>query len=179
MAVDKLVDSSQLDSDLTSVANAIRAKSGGSGQLAFPAGFVSEIGNIPSGGGGGLPAGLAVLKDITLSENVRAVQLDIPAGYESVYVVVKGEFASATWLYWGLNVTNAGNYCQKETQISRAFFAQVITTYSYLVTERYNGAAYIFSDNSKAFNYVHLRGYDKDFKAGTRFVMIGGKYADM
>lgn len=52
MAVDKLVDSSQLDSDLTSVANAIRAKSGGSGQLAFPAGFVSEIGNIPSGGGG-------------------------------------------------------------------------------------------------------------------------------
>lgn len=52
MAVDKLVDSTQLDSDLTSVANAIRAKSGGSGQLAFPSGFVSEIGNIPSGGGG-------------------------------------------------------------------------------------------------------------------------------
>lgn len=39
--------------DLTSVANAIRAKSGGSSQLAFPEGFVSEIGNIPSGGGGG------------------------------------------------------------------------------------------------------------------------------
>lgn len=172
MAVDKLVDSSQLDSDLTSVANAIRAKSGGSSPLAFPAGFVSEIGNIS--GGGGLPAGLAVLEDITLSENVRAVQLDIPAGYESVYVVVKGEFASATWLYWGLNVTNASNYCQKETQISRAFFAQVITNYSYLVSEKYNGAAFIFSDNSKAFNYVHLRGYDKDFKAGTRFVMIGG-----
>lgn len=51
MAVDKLVDSTQLNSDLTSIANAIRAKSGGSGQLAFPAGFVSEIGNIPSGGG--------------------------------------------------------------------------------------------------------------------------------
>ena len=50
MAVDKLVDSTQLDSDLTSVANAIRTKSGGSGQLAFPSGFVSEIGNIPSGG---------------------------------------------------------------------------------------------------------------------------------
>ena len=51
MAVDKLVDSTQLNSDLTSVANAIRAKSGGSGTLAFPAGFVSEIGNIPTGGG--------------------------------------------------------------------------------------------------------------------------------
>lgn len=51
MALDKLVDSTQLDADLTSVANAIRAKSGGSSQLAFPAGFVSEISNIPSGGG--------------------------------------------------------------------------------------------------------------------------------
>ncbi len=49
MSVDKLVDSTQLDSDLASVADAIRAKSGGSGQLAFPAGFVSEIGNISSG----------------------------------------------------------------------------------------------------------------------------------
>lgn len=50
MAVDKLVDSTQLNTDLASVANAIRAKSGGSGQLTFPSGFVSEIGNIPSGG---------------------------------------------------------------------------------------------------------------------------------
>lgn len=67
MALDKLVDSAQLDSDLTSVANAIRAKSGGSGSLAFPAGFVSEIGDIPSGGGGnydpyGLPSGYTALK---------------------------------------------------------------------------------------------------------------------
>lgn len=49
MAVDKLVDSTQLNTDLTSVANAIRAKSGGSSQLAFPNGFVSEIGNISTG----------------------------------------------------------------------------------------------------------------------------------
>lgn len=67
MSVDKLVDSTQLDADLTSVANAIRAKSGGSSQLAFPAGFVSEIQAIPSGGGGdydpyGLPSGYTALK---------------------------------------------------------------------------------------------------------------------
>lgn len=52
MSVDKLVDSSQLDADLTSVANAIRTKGGTSAQLAFPAGFISAIGAIPSGGGG-------------------------------------------------------------------------------------------------------------------------------
>ena len=49
MSVDKLVDSSQLDTDLTSVANAIRTKGGTSAQLAFPAGFVSAIQTIPTG----------------------------------------------------------------------------------------------------------------------------------
>lgn len=53
MALDKLVDSSQLDTDLTSVANAIRTKGGTSASLAFPADFISAIEAI-SGGGGGL-----------------------------------------------------------------------------------------------------------------------------
>lgn len=51
MALDKLVDSSQLDSDLTSVANAIRTKGGTSAQLAFPQGFADAIAAIPTGGG--------------------------------------------------------------------------------------------------------------------------------
>lgn len=51
MAVDKLVDSNQLDADLTSVANAIRAKGGTSDPLAFPVGFVSAVNSIPTGGG--------------------------------------------------------------------------------------------------------------------------------
>jgi len=54
MAVDKLVDSTQLDADLTSVANAIRTKGGTSASLAFPADFITAIAAIPSGGGGGL-----------------------------------------------------------------------------------------------------------------------------
>ena len=52
MAVDKLVDSTQLDSDLTAVANAIRTKGSTSASLEFPEGFVSAIGNISGGGGG-------------------------------------------------------------------------------------------------------------------------------
>lgn len=50
MALDKLVDSTQLDSDLTSVANAIRTKGGTSAPLSFPAEFVSAIGAISTGG---------------------------------------------------------------------------------------------------------------------------------
>ena len=51
MALDTLIDGAQLDSDLTSIADAIRAKTGDSEEIAFPAGFVSAIGDIPSGGG--------------------------------------------------------------------------------------------------------------------------------
>lgn len=51
MAFDKVIDSTQLNSDLGDIANAIRAKSGGSSALAFPAGFVSEIQAISSGSG--------------------------------------------------------------------------------------------------------------------------------
>lgn len=49
MSVDKLVDSTLLDADLTSVANAIRTKGGTSAQLAFPADFVSAIAAITGG----------------------------------------------------------------------------------------------------------------------------------
>lgn len=104
MSVDKLVDSTQLNSDLTSVANAIRAKSGGSNSLAFPAGFVSEIQAIPSGGGGdydpyGLPSGYTALKYLkstgtqwiktniapTLETKVQATgQRTVASGYSSL-----------------------------------------------------------------------------------------------
>lgn len=47
MAYDKLVDSTQLDSDLTSVANAIRTKGGTNSELTFPAGFVSAVNALP------------------------------------------------------------------------------------------------------------------------------------
>lgn len=53
MAIDKAVDSAQLDAGLTSVADAIRAKGGSSASLAFPDGFVSAIQAISTGSGGG------------------------------------------------------------------------------------------------------------------------------
>jgi len=43
MSTYKLVDSDQLDTDLTAVAESIRAKTGGSETLVFPDGFVTAI----------------------------------------------------------------------------------------------------------------------------------------
>lgn len=43
MAYDKIVDSVQLDANLTAIANAIREKNGTSAQIPFPDGFVTAI----------------------------------------------------------------------------------------------------------------------------------------
>lgn len=51
MAIDKAVDSTELDNGLTTVANAIRSKGGTSEQLSFPDGMAEAIAAIPSGGG--------------------------------------------------------------------------------------------------------------------------------
>lgn len=78
MALDKLVDSTQLDTDLTSVANAIRTKGGTSAQLAFPAGFVSAIDAIPTGGGGNRSSGtitLAADGSITIPHNLNSLRV--------------------------------------------------------------------------------------------------------
>ena len=50
MSTYKVVDADQLDTDLTSVASAIRTKGGTSADLTFPSGFVSAIEDMPSGG---------------------------------------------------------------------------------------------------------------------------------
>lgn len=53
MALDKVVDSAALDAGMTSVADAIRAKAGTTGPLAWPDGFITAISGIETGGGGG------------------------------------------------------------------------------------------------------------------------------
>lgn len=79
MAVDKLVDSTQLDSDLTSVANAIRTKGGTSAQLAFPAGFVSAIGDIQTGGLSIQPPYKVASGSVTPVSNTQTLTVDVTA----------------------------------------------------------------------------------------------------
>ena len=78
MANDKLVDSTQLDADLTSVANAIRTKGGTSADLDFPADFVSAIAAIPSGGGNVQYAtgSYTPTQDYTTEDNVKITDTD-------------------------------------------------------------------------------------------------------
>ncbi len=94
MSADKLVDSTQLDSDLTSVANAIRTKGGTAASLAFPAGFVSAINAIS--GGGSSPT--LVTKNITANGTYSASS-DSADGYSSVTVNVPSGLAYESGTY--------------------------------------------------------------------------------
>lgn len=60
MSINKIVNSTRLDQDLESVANAIRTKGGTSAELEFPSGFVSAVQAIPSGGGTTITDGIVV-----------------------------------------------------------------------------------------------------------------------
>ena len=117
MSVDKLIDSAQLESDLTDVADAIRAKTGGTADLQFPADFVSEIGSI-SGGGEWTSDGLA-----NLSEPSGAITL-------SVTSIGANAFTGKTALtsISGASVTNIGtsalSYC---TNLAKIDFPEVTT----------------------------------------------------
>lgn len=77
------------DTDLTSVANAIRTKGGTSAQLSFPDGFNTAIANIPTGGG--LP-GLAGSFTAQASTGVQTINIPYTGnGYPvSVQITIDG-----------------------------------------------------------------------------------------
>lgn len=88
MSADKLVDSAQLDSNLTSIANAIRTKGGTATSLTFPTDFVSAINAISDGGS------TLITKSITANGTYSASD-DSADGYSEVTVNVPSSGASS------------------------------------------------------------------------------------
>ena len=74
------------DTELTSIADAIRTKGGTSAQLSFPTGFVSAIQNLPSGGGSTLSVYYldsniySLTTDGTYGENVTTIETNLSYG---------------------------------------------------------------------------------------------------
>lgn len=109
MALDKLVDSTQLNTDLTSVANAIRIKGDTSAQLAFPSGFVSAVQAIPTGI---TPSGtkqISITQNGTTTEDVTAfanaeITVDVQGGGD-IDALISGTIISVS-----SDVTSIKNY---------------------------------------------------------------------
>ncbi len=96
MAVDKLVDSAQLNADLSSVADAIRTKGGTSAQLAFPSGFVSAVEAIETGRGGSGATVISSGSFVGAGTNGRQynIQLGTKMPQTDFYILVKAEDSS-------------------------------------------------------------------------------------
>ena len=111
--------------DLTSVANAIRTKGGTSAQLAFPAGFVSAIGDIPTGGG--TPSNISVTWHNASSSAIGINN----ATYHSTYGILPVS-SSATSISGGASSSARNCIIQDGGKIS------VITNVK-LTSAKYNG----------------------------------------
>lgn len=75
MALDKVVDSTALDTQMTSVANAIRAKTGNAAMLAWPNGFLAAIAEITGGGSAGLAYDMG---EFVLDADTKSLDLSLP-----------------------------------------------------------------------------------------------------
>ena len=73
MALDKVIDSAALDAGMTAVADAIRAKAGTTGPLAWPDGFATAISGIETGGGGDNAAGVIDKSVVNITSNAAEV----------------------------------------------------------------------------------------------------------
>lgn len=82
MAYDKVIDSLKLDADLTSVADAIRTKSGTKGELDFPDGFVSAVEEIQT-------ESFPVIQPISITGNGTYEAPDGVDGYNPVTVAIE------------------------------------------------------------------------------------------
>ena len=91
MAVDRAIDSTEFDSKLTTVADAIRTAGGTTEPMSFPSGMVEAISSISSGGGGTEELS-ALLKILGCSEyEISVVQQIEVYGNPRIYVPITSE----------------------------------------------------------------------------------------
>ena len=70
----KIVDATQLDADITTIANAIRSRSGGSSALLFPTEMVTAIENLSK----------VYTEAIAITPTTSAQTVQVPEGYDGV-----------------------------------------------------------------------------------------------
>lgn len=180
MAVDKLVDSTQLNSDLTSVANAIRTKGGTSADLVFPSGFISAVDAIPSGGG----SPIQLLETLTVEEDSRSVNIVTTSfnSYDFYFCLIDATLTASDWLYIVKNgdSTSGGSY-QQASQNHHGIIFLVMKGYSstqvFTTIQSNTGfvTTYGAPDNVLIYTYTAT----KLIKAGSTVKIYGANFADI
>lgn len=156
------------DATLTGIADAIRAKTGGSAAMT-PAQMATEIGSIRTGGGGKV-----LLADYTASEDVSAIRIDFTSemqGYALYEILCTGSFNKQPYPYAGFNTTTSTGYLNSVgTNVWAAFIAIIGDQYAYMPV---NGRASVYPLGQ--LSYFHMRAYAADgvFRAGFNIKIWG------
>lgn len=180
MAVDKLVDSVQLNADLTSVANAIRAKGGTSADLAFPSGFISAVDAITSGGG----SPIQLLYTLTVAEDSRSVSIITTSfnSYDFYFCLIDATLTASDWLYIvkNSNSTSGGSYQQSSQNHHGIIFlvAKYYSSTQVLTTIQANNG-YITTYGAPDNMFIYTYTATKLIKAGSKFKIYGANFADI
>lgn len=115
MAVNKIINATQLDANLSSIANAIREKNDTNTQLSFPNGFVNAIENISSGNEIPFTLGKITIINstgISYSAVVCSISIDSNFGYIFNYInIANGEQAD---IYYPLQKYTPAYYENKD-----------------------------------------------------------------
>lgn len=135
MAVE-LVDATQLDSDLTDIADAIRLKGGTSASLAFPAGFVQAIGDIPTGG-----------------SSVEHIFTYIPASYSSSAALSVGDYV--------VDPSRLAIFLMSDNSVNDPTYETMVGGYSCYVTE--NNILAVNGHNPRGFQVTLKANSGNDF----------------
>lgn len=182
MAVDKLVDSTQLNTDLTAVADAIREKSGTSASLAFPDGFVDAIDAIETGGGSSSP--IQLLGTVTVPSDTRAVNIDTTPynGYDFYFCIIDATLTASDWLYVAKDGSSpSSGFYQMSSINHHGLIFMVAKQYSSadILTSIARDKLYDTSVGQPHNIYIYTYVATKLFKTGSTFKIYGGNYADM
>lgn len=180
MSVDKLVDSTQLNSDLTSVANAIRTKGGTSADLVFPSGFISAVDAIPSGGG----SPIQLLETLTVEEDSRSVNIVTTSfnSYDFYFCLIDATLTGNDWLYIVKNgdSTSGGSY-QQSSQNPNGIIFLVLKGYSstQVFTTIQSNTGFVTTYGAPDNMFIYTYTATKLIKAGSKFKIYGANFSDI
>lgn len=156
--------------DLTSVANAIRTKGGTSAQLAFPAGFVSAIQAIPTGGGStetllasGTYTVTAAASSATISTGVTNSDTTKPV---KILVVKDSQTSGVGQMLWWARVYSVGPADFVNTagdNFANAYYVASNGT-SYGFCNYQYGTSYIICHFNRSTGQITIRQYSNNYR---------------
>lgn len=176
MAVDKAIDSTEFDSKLTTVADAIRTAGGTTATMSFPTGMVDAISSLSSGGGGTEELS-ALLKIFGCSDYEISVVQGDTQGLTRINIPITNETMKSSVrliLIPGTNSLFPANTVKKAPILRGPSLASVLGFFAYIWPNipdwsdtKYKSTIMVFTSTIESFRYTAGNSFTED---GTSFL---------